>query len=93
MTSQKIVDATVKYIEDNYDSPAVQNFIGTLPHISQVKPKEKKKLKKKKLYLWAYRYNEKSEWLVTDDFREDDFVRCRGNEYKRIDSSMIEVDA
>ena len=62
------------------------------PEFYRIKPKEKKKL-----YLWAYKDKTTKSWKLTDRYMESaedveqDYLWI--DDFQRIDSSMIEVDA
>ena len=62
------------------------------PEFYCIKPKEKKKL-----YLWAYKDKTTKSWKLTDRYMESaedveqDYLWI--DDFQRIDSSMIEVDA
>ena len=62
------------------------------PEFYRIKPKEKKKL-----YLWAYQDKVTKSWKLTDRYMESaedveqDYLWI--DDFQRIDSSMIEVDA
>ena len=66
--------------------------IDKLNNLSAYKPKEKKKL-----YLWAYQDKVTKSWKLTDRYMESaedvdqDYLWI--DDFQRIDSSMIEVDA
>jgi hypothetical protein len=66
--------------------------IDKLNNLSAYKPKEKKKL-----YLWAYKDKTTKSWKLTDRYMESaedveqDYLWI--DDFQRIDSSMIEVDA
>jgi hypothetical protein len=68
------------------------NAIDKLNNLSAYKPKEKKKL-----YLWAYKDKTTKSWKLTDRYMESaedveqDYLWI--DDFQRIDSSMIEVDA
>ena len=56
------------------------------PEFYRIKPKEKKKL-----YLWAYQDKVTKSWKLTDRFIEQDYLWV--DDFYRLDSTMIEVDA